>query len=49
MSSVINFSALIKHVINENRFFMKDYETSSDMSPKKGYESFHIFEFKIFK
>ena len=47
MSSVINISALINHVTSENRFFYERHETSCDMSPKKGYESFHIFEFKI--
>ena len=34
MSSVINFSALINHVTNENRFYER-HETSCDMPPKK--------------
>ena len=34
MSSVINFSALINHVTNENRFYER-HETSCDMSAKK--------------
>ena len=45
MSSVIIFSALINRVTNENRFYER-HETSCDMSPKKRYESFDIFEFK---
>ena len=45
MSSVIDFSTVINHVTNENHFYEK-HETSSDMSPKKRYESFHIFKFK---
>ena len=50
MSSVINFSALINHVTSENRFFMKDMKLPvTGHRKKKGFESFHIFEFKILK
>ena len=45
MSLVINFSAFINHVTDENRFDER-LETSSDMSPMKRYESFHILKFK---
>ena len=46
VKTALNFSALIKQETNENRFFYERHETSCDMSPKKPYESFHIFEFK---
>ena len=45
MPSVIIFSALINRVTKENRFYERQ-KTSCDMSPKKRYESFDIFEFK---
>ena len=46
MSFVINSSALINHVTNENRFFMKDMKLPVTCHQKKGYESFHIIEIK---